>query len=74
MNEISSQIIGCSLRLEEHMKKQIFCKCDKCIGITPCKVLKDGRIMCEYCNDEVTHLQLKHSSSETEIPHIEQHI
>jgi hypothetical protein len=56
------------------MKKKIFCQCDKCIGIVPCKVLKDGRIVCEYCRDEVTHVQLKHGSSEMELPYREQYV
>ncbi len=58
----------------DKMKKQIFCQCDKCIGIMPCKVLKDGRIVCECCKGEVTHLRLKHISSETEVPYREQHV
>lgn len=50
------------------MKSQIFGQCDKCIGITPCKVLKDGAIVCEYCDDEVKTLNLKHTPSEDKSP------
>lgn len=64
--EISSQIMGCSLRSEGQMKEQIFCQCDKCIGITPCRILKDGRIVCEYCKDEVTPLSKERFPSESE--------
>lgn len=48
------------------MKKQIFGQCDKCIGITPCKILKDGSIVCEYCHDEVKRPELKHGAVEVE--------
>jgi hypothetical protein len=40
----------------------------------PCKILKNGRIVCEYCNDEVTHLHFKQVSSKIEIPLREQHV
>ncbi len=56
------------------MKQQVFCQCDKCIGITPCKVLKDGKIVCEYCSDEVKHPNIKRVSSEAEPHYYEQHI
>ena len=56
------------------MKKQIFGKCDKCIGITPCRVLKDGTIVCEYCNDEVKALDIKHTPSEAKSSLSEQHV
>lgn len=35
------------------MKKFGFFQCDKCIGITPCKILQNGKIICDYCKDEV---------------------
>ncbi|MGD9345660.1 MAG: hypothetical protein PVH84_07345 [Candidatus Aminicenantes bacterium] len=54
------------------MKRHIFGQCDKCIGITPCKVLKNGSVVCEYCNDEVKLFDTKNSSSETELPLREQ--
>jgi len=39
---------------EEGMKKKSgFFQCDKCIGITPCTILKNGKIICDYCKDEV---------------------
>jgi len=34
------------------MKKFGFFQCDKCIGITPCKILPNGKIICDYCKDE----------------------
>jgi hypothetical protein len=40
----------------------------------PCKILKDGRIVCECCKDEVSHIHLKHSSSEMELSYREQHV
>jgi hypothetical protein len=52
----------------------MFCQCDKCIGLTPCRIHKDGRIVCEYCKDEVTRLSPKHISSEIEPPYSEQHV
>ncbi|MGB6340590.1 MAG: hypothetical protein WBF32_12535 [Candidatus Aminicenantaceae bacterium] len=56
------------------MKKLIFCQCDRCIGIMPCKALKDGRIICECCKDEVSHIRLKHISSGMEPSYREQHV
>jgi len=40
-------------------KNRAFGKCEKCIGITPCKILKDGRIVCEYCTNEVENFDFK---------------
>ena len=46
----------------------LFCQCDKCIGITPCKVTKKGKIICDYCKCEVNlHRFLK--SEQPEISH-----
>ena len=56
------------------MKKQNFGQCDKCIGITPCKILKDGMAVCEYCNDEVKILNIKHKAVKAEPPQREQHV
>jgi hypothetical protein len=55
------------------MKKQIFGQCEKCIGITPCRVLKNGTVVCEYCNDEVKHTHTEHITQETLLPPGEQH-
>jgi len=40
-------------------KNRVFGKCEKCIGITPCKILSDGKIVCEYCANEVKHFEFK---------------
>ena len=40
-------------------KNRVFGTCEKCIGITPCKILKDGRIVCEYCTNEVENFDFK---------------
>jgi hypothetical protein len=44
---------------EKRMKNKVFGKCEKCIGITPCRILDDGRIVCEYCTNEVKHFIIK---------------
>jgi hypothetical protein len=46
---------------EEKMKgkNRVFGRCEKCIGITPCKVLRDGRVVCEYCANDVIHFDFK---------------
>jgi hypothetical protein len=56
------------------MKKQIFSQCDKCIGITPCKELNDGSVVCEYCYDEVKRFDVKKSPSEADLSTREQSI
>ena len=40
-------------------KDRVFGKCEKCIGITPCKIRSDGKVVCEYCADEVDQLDFK---------------
>ena len=40
-------------------KDRVFGKCEKCIGITPCKIQSDGRVVCEYCTNEVDHFDFK---------------
>lgn len=49
------------LRKEKRMKNKVFGKCEKCIGITPCKICDDGKIVCEYCTNEVKHFIIKTS-------------
>ena len=41
-------------------KNRVFGKCEKCIGITPCKILSNGKAVCEYCGNEVDHFDVKH--------------
>jgi len=41
------------------MKNKVFGRCEKCIGITPCRILDDGKIVCEYCANEVKHFIFK---------------
>ena len=40
-------------------KDRVFGKCEKCIGITPCKIRSDGKVVCEYCSDEVDQFDFK---------------
>jgi hypothetical protein len=40
-------------------KNRVFGRCEKCIGITPCKVLRDGRVVCEYCTNQVDHFDFE---------------
>jgi hypothetical protein len=40
-------------------KNRVFGKCEKCIGITPCKIQSDGRVVCEYCANEVSHFDFR---------------
>lgn len=40
-------------------KDRVFGRCEKCIGITPCKVQPGGKVVCEYCTNEVDHFDFK---------------
>gem|GEM_PF-3060775 len=40
-------------------KKQVFLRCDNCIGITPCRLSKSGKYFCNYCRREVKTTSLR---------------
>jgi hypothetical protein len=35
------------------MKEKLFFNCDKCIGLTPCHIQKNGKVVCDYCKNEI---------------------
>lgn len=35
------------------VKKDVFLRCDRCIGITPCTRSKNGKYVCSYCRHEI---------------------
>lgn len=57
----NGMIIACSFKQnidkdeeEKPMeKKLVFLRCDHCIGITPCRLSKDGKFLCNYCRHEI---------------------
>ena len=46
-------------------KNRVFGRCEKCIGITPCKVLSDGRVVCEYCTNQVDQFDFEPAAKAT---------